>query len=115
MAPTIVFDAKDNVVVVLGSPGGSRIILYVVKTLIALIDWGMDAQEAADLLNFGSQGHGFEIELAGQAVWTALKLKAFGHAIAPALMNSGTHIVVRNGNRLEGAADWRREGAALGD
>jgi gamma-glutamyltranspeptidase/glutathione hydrolase len=75
----------------------------------------MDAQEAADLLNFGSQGHGFEIELAGQAVWTALKLKPFGHAIAPALMNSGTHIVVRNGNRLEGAADWRREGAALGD
>jgi gamma-glutamyltranspeptidase len=31
------------------------------------------------------------------------------------MMNSGTHIVVRRGERLEGAADWRREGAALGD
>ncbi len=115
MAPTIVFDAKGDVVAVLGSPGGSRIILYVVKTLIALLDWGMDAQQAADLLNFGSRGSGFEIELAGDAVWTALKVKPFGHIIAPSLMNSGTHIVARRGNRLEGAADWRREGVALGD
>jgi gamma-glutamyltranspeptidase/glutathione hydrolase len=115
MAPTIVFDDKEQVVAVLGSPGGSAIILYVVKTLVALLDWNLDAQAAADLLNFGSRGHGFEIELAGPAVWTALKLKAFGHAIAPSLMNSGTHIVLRRGKRLEGAADARREGVALGD
>ena len=44
MAPTIVFDKQRNVEAVLGSPGGSRIILYVVKTLIALLDWGLDAQ-----------------------------------------------------------------------
>ena len=115
MAPTNVFDKEGRVVAVLGSPGGSRIILYVVKTLIALIDWGMDAQAAADLINFGSQGRGFEIELAGASVWTGLKLRAFGHGIAPSLMNSGTHIVMRRGDRLEGAADWRREGVALGD
>ena len=115
MAPTIVFDAKGNVVAVLGSPGGSRIILYVVKTLIALIDWGMDAQQAADLLNFGSRGTDFEIELAFPAVWTALRVKPFGHVIAPSLMNSGTHIVAKRGDRFEGAADWRREGVSLGD
>ncbi len=115
MSPTIVFDADGKVFAVLGSPGGSRIIMYVVKTLVALIDWGMDAQEAADLLNFGSQGRGFDIEIAGPAVWAGLKLKAYGHTIMPSLMNSGTHIVMRRGNRLEGAADWRREGAALGD
>ena len=50
MAPTIVFDTARNVEAVLGSPGGSRIILYVVKTLIALIDWGLDAQQAVDRL-----------------------------------------------------------------
>jgi gamma-glutamyltranspeptidase/glutathione hydrolase len=115
MAPTIVFDDKGEVFAVLGSPGGSRIILYVVKTLIALIDWGMDAQAAADLLNFGSQGRGFEIEVADEAVWAGLKLKGFGHQIVPSLMNSGTHIVTRDGDRLTGAADRRREGAALGD
>ena len=40
----------------LGSPGGSRIILYVVKALVALIDWKLDAQAAAALMNFGSRG-----------------------------------------------------------
>jgi gamma-glutamyltranspeptidase / glutathione hydrolase len=115
MAPTIVFNDRGEVVAALGSPGGSRIILYVIKTLIALIDWDMDAQAAADLLNFGSRGSGFEIEVAGPAVWAGLKLKAFGHTIKPSLMNSGTHIVVRRGDHLEGAADYRREGVALGD
>jgi len=115
MAPTIVFDDSGRVVAVLGSPGGSRIILYVIKTLVALLDWGMEPQAAADLLNFGSRGDGFEIELAGPAVWTALTLKPFGHRIVPDLMNSGTHIVLRRGGLLEGAADSRREGAALGD
>jgi gamma-glutamyltranspeptidase/glutathione hydrolase len=115
MAPTIVFDAQGKVAAVLGSPGGSRIILYVIKTLIALIDWGMDAQQAADLTNFGSQGTGFEIELDWPTTWLGLNLKPFGHSIIPALMNSGTHIVMRRGGGLEGAADARREGAALGD
>lgn len=115
MAPTIVFNDKGEVVAVLGSPGGSRIILYVIKSLIAMLDWGMDAQAAADLINFGSRGRGFEIELAGPAVWTGLRLKPFGHTIVPALMNSGLHIVVRRGDVLEGAADSRREGVALGD
>lgn len=115
MAPTIVFDADGKVTAVLGSPGGSRIILYVLKTLIALIDWGMPPQAAADLINFGSRGRGFEIELTGQAVWTGLKLKPFGHEILPDDMNSGIHIVVRKDGRLEGAADSRREGVALGD
>jgi gamma-glutamyltranspeptidase/glutathione hydrolase len=115
MAPTMVFDAAGRVLAVLGSPGGGRIPIYVVKTLIALIDWGLDAQAAADLLNFGSQGDGFEIELAEPALWPALALKAFGHSIVPDDMTSGTHVVVRRGERLEGGADARREGAALGD
>ena len=115
MAPTIVFDASGKVLAVLGSPGGSQIILYVVKALVAMLDWDKHAQEAADLLNFGSQGAGFEIEIADPAVWTALRLKGFGHRIVPSLMNSGIHIVARRGGRLEGGADMRREGAALGD
>ncbi len=115
MAPTIVFDTARNVEAVLGSPGGSRIILYVVKTLIALIDWGLDAQQAADLINFGSQGSGFEIEIDWSAVPLGLALRPLGHRIVPSLMNSGIHIVTRRDGHLEGAADARREGAALGD
>lgn len=115
MSPTIVFDAQKHVSAVLGSPGGSRIILYVLKTLIALIDWGLDAQQAADLLNFGSQGSALELELDWSAVPLALSLRPLGHPIVPSLMNSGVHIVMRRDGKLEGAADPRREGAALGD
>jgi gamma-glutamyltranspeptidase/glutathione hydrolase len=59
MAPTIVFDDAGKPWAVLGSPGGSRIILYVVKTLVALIDWKLDAQAAVSLMNFGSRGGAF--------------------------------------------------------
>jgi gamma-glutamyltranspeptidase/glutathione hydrolase len=115
MAPTIVFDTQRNVEAVVGSPGGSRIILYVLKTLVGLFDWRLDAQQAADLTNFGSQGSGLEIELDWVAVPIGLTLRPLGHRIVPSLMNSGIHIVMRRDGHLEGAADARREGAALGD
>lgn len=130
MAPTIVLDADGQLKAVLGSPGGSRIILYVVKSLVALIDWEMNAQETAALANFGSQGRAFELESTtasaydvltrpwawGSTIWQALRLKPLGHRIDFDLMTSGTHIVVRRGpSHLEGGADPRREGVALGD
>ncbi len=130
MAPTIVLDANGDLKAVLGSPGGSRIILYVVKSLVALIDWEMDAQAAAELANFGSRDRGFELEATtasayevltrpwawGSTIWQALRLKPLGHRIDFDLMTSGAHIVVRRGDaHLEGGADPRREGAALGD
>jgi gamma-glutamyltranspeptidase/glutathione hydrolase len=117
MAPTIVFDREGRPWAVLGSPGGSRIILYVIKTLVALIDWKLNAQEAASLMNFGSRGGPFEIEIDHRsALWHALKLKPYGHTISADLLNSGTHvIVIRSDGRLEGGADPRREGVARGD
>jgi gamma-glutamyltranspeptidase/glutathione hydrolase len=117
MAPTIVFDEQGRPWAVLGSPGGSRIILYVIKTLVALIDWKLDAQQAASLLNFGSRGGPFEIEIDQRsALWHALKMKPYGHRISADLLNSGTHVIVlRRDGLLEGGADPRREGVARGD
>ncbi len=115
MAPTIVFDDKGDVVAVLGSPGGGRIILYVVKSLVALLDWKMDAQAAAAEPNFGSMGGAVEIEYSWQSLLYGLRLKSYGHAVVPDLMNSGTQIVMRRDGTVDGGADPRREGAALGD
>jgi gamma-glutamyltranspeptidase/glutathione hydrolase len=117
MAPTIVFDEQGRPWAVLGSPGGSRIILYVIKTLVALIDWKLDAQQAASLMNFGSRGGAFEIEIDQRAaLWHALKMKPYGHQISADLLNSGTHVIVlRKDGLLEGGADHRREGVARGD
>lgn len=117
MAPVIVFDEQDRPWAVLGSPGGARIIMYVAKTLVALIDWGLDAQEATASMNFGSRGRSFEIEIDHHAaLWQALQLKRYGHRISAGQLNSGTHvIVIRKDGKLEGGADPRREGVARGD
>ncbi|MCB1510268.1 MAG: gamma-glutamyltransferase, partial [Hyphomicrobiaceae bacterium] len=113
----------------LGSPGGSRIILYVAKALVGLIDWKLDAHTAAAMINFGSRGRDFEIEFDAAittkdvlapwkhtpAIWHAIRLRPFGHRISPDWMTSGLHIIVRRRDGLEGAADPRREGVARGD
>lgn len=112
MAPTIVLkDGKP--VLVLGSPGGSRIIGYVAKTIIAHLDWGMDVQSAV------SFGHGvnrfgtFDVE-AGSAMETLVpELEALGYKVNARDLNSGLH-VISIGETLKGGADPRREGVALG-
>ena len=115
MAPTIVYGADGKVEAVLGAPGGHRIILYVVKALVGLIDWELDAQEMAALANFGDRGRGFEIEQGRGAAELALGLQALGHKVRQDKMTSGLHIIVRRNGRLEGGVDPRREGVALGD
>ncbi len=116
MAPTIVFDPGGRVFAVLGSPGGARIPLYVIKTAVGLIDWRLDAQAAVDLPNFGSRNGPMELEkdVAGQL--TALQMRLLGHEVRLLPMTSGTHLIVRRSNgALEGGADPRREGLARGD
>lgn len=115
MAPLLVFDKDGKLEIVTGSPGGSRIILFMVKTLVAMLDWGMDAQRAAALPNFGSQGGPFEMEKGAEGVLAAQTLKALGHTVNETDMTSGTHTIVIRHGLIEGGADPRREGAALGD
>jgi gamma-glutamyltranspeptidase/glutathione hydrolase len=117
MAPTIVFDQQGKPWALLGSSGGSHIILYVVKALVALIDWKLDAQAAATLMNFGSRGGPFELEIDdASAIWYALMVKPYGHSIRADLLTSGTQIIVRSPDgTLQGGADPRREGVARGE
>ncbi|HEY8194223.1 MAG TPA: gamma-glutamyltransferase [Hyphomicrobium sp.] len=115
MAPTIVLDQHGTPEIVTGSPGGSQIILYVVKTLVAMLDWDLDAQQAAALPNFGSMGGPFLMEYSPNFVWPAFEMTAYGHAVTSTTMTSGVHTIERRDGHLEGGADPRREGVALGD
>ena len=68
MAPTMVFDGKTGrLELAAGSPGGSLIIGYVAKALIATLDWNLDPHKAIELPNFGSRNGPTEIE-AGQRI-----------------------------------------------
>jgi gamma-glutamyltranspeptidase/glutathione hydrolase len=115
MAPTLVFDKDGRVHAVVGSPGGGRIIMYVTKALVALLDWKLDAYQAAALMNFGSMGGTADLETDWQSVATSLRLRSYGHRVNPDLMNSGLNILQVRDGRIEGGSDPRREGAALGD
>ena len=115
MAPTMVFDEKGNLRMITGSPGGSRIILFVAKSIIAHLDWNANALQAASWANFGSRNGPFEIE-PGAVIDRARKiLTARGHNIHMSPMTSGTHVIILRDGRIEGGADPRREGRALGD
>ena len=47
MAPTLVFDRDGRFVAAAGSPGGNLIVGFVSEVLVAMLDWGMDPQQAA--------------------------------------------------------------------
>ncbi|PLX35606.1 MAG: gamma-glutamyltransferase, partial [Hyphomicrobiales bacterium] len=95
--------------------GGSRIILYVLKTILGHIDWGLEAGALVRLPNFGSRNGPFEIETGSKLEAMGAGLAARGHKIKLAPMTSGVHIIIRGADGLTGAADPRREGLAAGD
>ena len=121
MAPTLVFDRNSGeLLATVGSPGGSQIIEYVSKSLVAMLDWKLDPQAAISLPNFGSRNGATELEagLFSPALKQALKDK--GHALSEIDMTSGVQAIVRTRDAqgkvlLSGGADPRREGEALGD
>jgi gamma-glutamyltranspeptidase/glutathione hydrolase len=113
MAPVIVLkDGKP--VIVLGSPGGSRIINYVAQALIAMLDWGMDAQQAASMPHLANRFGVFELEEGTSAQAMAPGLEAIGYKTSVTELNSGLHIIAIKPGKLEGGADPRREGVAAG-
>ncbi len=114
MAPTIVYDNRGRVAMVVGSPGGSAIINYVAKTLIGVLDWRLDPQAAIDLPNVGSRNGPTELERGTSAVALAPKLRALGHDTSVMDHNSGLHAIVRTANGWIGGADPRREGIVRG-
>ena len=121
MAPTLVFDRQSGeLLAALGSPGGSQIIEYVSKSLVAMLDWQLDPQAAISLPNFGSRNGATELEagLFSPALKQALRDK--GHVLSEIDMTSGIQAIVRTRDAqgkvmLSGGADPRREGEALGD
>ncbi|MFT7222777.1 MAG: gamma-glutamyltranspeptidase/glutathione hydrolase [Cellvibrionaceae bacterium] len=114
MSPTIVL--KDNrPYLLIGSPGGSRIIGYVVKTLIAHLEWGLDIQKAIDLPHKVNRFGVFELEESTEAERMKPALEGMGYRVKIRELNSGLQGIVVTPGGLYGGADPRREGLVLGD
>lgn len=115
MTPTIVFDNKGRVFAVVGSPGGWRIIPYVTKTLIALIDWNMTMADAIAVPHTTSRSKPTELEAARDLDGAAQALTAMGHEVKQMEHASGLNSIRVTKAGFDAAADPRREGTVGGD
>jgi gamma-glutamyltranspeptidase/glutathione hydrolase len=115
MSPTIVYDPSGRITAVLGSPGGSRIINYVAKTLWAMLARDLSPAEAAALPHFGSRNGPTELERGTAVAALQPQLERLGHDVKVDDMTSGLSVILRTGDIWVGAADPRREGAARGE
>lgn len=114
MSPVIVLDADGRPFLAAGSPGGSRIIGYVLRALTASLDNHMAPADVVQLPHVLSRNGPTEIEeTLPLATMTGLINR--GHEITSVDMNSGLAIIRRTPEGLlQGAADPRREGHATG-
>jgi gamma-glutamyltranspeptidase/glutathione hydrolase len=129
MAPTLVFDSSPTgrgaLYAVTGSPGGSMIIQYVVKTLVAMLDWGLNPQQAVSLMDFGADnspqtnvgGEDPEINKSDNGDHDPLVqgLRTLGHQVNLTDQSSGLSAITRSSSEWTGGADPRGEGAVMGD
>jgi gamma-glutamyltranspeptidase / glutathione hydrolase len=116
MSPMLVFDKRDGrLLMSLGSPGGAAIIHFTAKTLVGALDWGLDAQRAIDLPNFGSFNGPTVLEKGRFPAVTIDALRARGHTVNEIEMTSGLQAIQRKGSGWYGGADPRREGIVMGD
>ena len=129
MAPTLVFDTsgseRGQLYAVLGSPGGSVIIQFVVKTVVGMLDWGLDPQQAVSAVDFGAAnspktnvgGEHPVIDTSDNGDHDPLVqgLRRLGHEVDLADQSSGLSAIVRDQPGWVGGADPRREGLVMGD
>jgi gamma-glutamyltranspeptidase/glutathione hydrolase len=131
MAPTLVFNltdpaqSKKQLYAVAGSPGGSVIIQFVVKTLVGMIDWNLDPQQAVSAVDFGAAnspktnvgGEHPNIDASdnGDNDQLVQGLRKLGHQVDVADQSSGLSAIQRGDAAWVGGADPRREGLVMGD
>lgn len=113
MSPTIVMQNGEPVLLT-GSPGGSRIINYVTQSVIAILDWGMDPQDALAMPHVVNRNGKTDVEEGTDAENLIPQLKALGHEVNVRALTSGLHSILIEGEHLYGAADPRRSGVAIG-
>jgi gamma-glutamyltranspeptidase/glutathione hydrolase len=141
MAPTLVFDrsgsgqsgSRGPLYAAAGSPGGAVIVQFVVKTLVGMIDWGLDPQQAVSAVDFGAANSpntnvggehpAIDVSDNGDHDPLVVGLRKLGHQVNLAEQFSGLSAIVRDGAGGHsgigagwvGGADPRREGLVMGD
>jgi len=117
MSPSIIFDKETgDLVALLGSPGGAAIIHYTAKTIIGMLKWEMNAQEAINLPNFVNYNSSASVLEEGYfPSQTIEKLTSMGHSVSTRPLTSGIQAIQITDAGYFGGADPRREGVVKGE
>jgi gamma-glutamyltranspeptidase/glutathione hydrolase len=120
MAPTLVFErapagGNGRLVASVGSPGGAMIIHFTAKALYGMFNWGLNAQQAIDLPNFGSLNGPSLLEKDRFAPVTVEALRARGAEVREMEITSGLQAIQKTRTGFFGGTDPRREGVVRGD
>jgi len=116
MAPTLV-EQDGRVLLVLGSPGGSRIITTVLEAIMNIVDYGMAAQEAVDAPRLHHQSRPEEVyfEHSGLPPEVVGQLTGMGYRLVEQRPWGAVELIEIADHRLRGASDPRLPaGAAVG-
>jgi gamma-glutamyltranspeptidase/glutathione hydrolase len=113
MTPTLVFNENDDVWLVTGTPGGSRIINVVLQVVVNVIDHGMNAASATHQprIHQGWRNQKLGIERGTNPELIRL-LESMGHEIDLQQTMGSTQSILWQDGEFQGAADPRRPNAA---
>ena len=114
MSPTIVME-DGSPALVIGSPGGSRIIGYVAQAIVNHVDFGMDVQAAVAAPHLVNRFGTYDLEEGTTATELEAPLQELGFETEVRDLTSGLHAIQITQDGLLGGADPRREGIALGE
>ena len=113
MSPTLVYDAQGRVVLAVGSAGGKRIIMHVMKTLVGVLDWRLSAQDAIALPNIFFGGEAILVERNTRLDLLRPAIAQLGRTVVSADLPSKLTAIERTPTGWRGAADPRSIGVAL--
>jgi gamma-glutamyltranspeptidase / glutathione hydrolase len=114
MAPMFIFNEDDELEMVLGSPGGARIIPYILKNIIAVLDWGMNINDAVASPNFAKMYDVLELEENTKIADQYEQLQKRGNELKIRDLTSGVNAIHIKDGKYHGGVDPRREGKAQG-
>lgn len=115
MVPLVLLTPDGNFAGAIGSAGGNAILAYVAKSLVAALDWGLPMQDAIALPNLVARGAAFNGEVTKFSPAILDALRARGIDLKPGVgEDSGVQaVLIREGGRIDGGFDPRREGVVL--
>ena len=116
MTPSIVLDPKGKLFMVVGTPGGPRIITMVYHVISNVIDHHMSLPDAvaAPRMHHQALPDRISLERGGFSAEAVAGLRARGHQVAEGGRWGDVEAIIRHGNGWEGVSDPRYGGGGAG-